>query len=69
MTNAECETNKGISKLLTAECIQNWSETTVVENGRQDFRSETILANAKQALEEDFHLVISEHSIVQKEEK
>ena len=25
--------NKGTSKLLTAECIQNWLETFVVDNG------------------------------------
>ena len=60
--------DKSISKLLTAECIQNWSETIVVENGRQDFRSETLLAKAKQVLEKEIHLVISEHPIVQTEE-
>ena len=25
--------NKGASKLLTPECIQNWSETIVVDDG------------------------------------
>ena len=32
--------NKGTSKLHTAESIQSWSETLVLDNGRQDFRSE-----------------------------
>ena len=49
--------NKGTSKFLTAECIQNWSETFVVEDCRQDVRSETLLVDAKQVLEEDIHLV------------
>ena len=57
--------DKGTSKLLTAEGIQNWSETFVVDNGRQDFRSETLLVDTKQVLEEEIHLIMSEHSIVQ----
>ena len=60
--------NKGTSKFLTAECIQNWSETFIVDNGRQDVRSETLLVDAKQVLEEEIHLCMSEHSIVQTEE-
>ena len=57
---------KGTSKLLTAECIQNWSETIIVEKCRQDFRSDTLLlVEAKQVLEEEIHLVMNEHSIVQ----
>ena len=60
--------NKGTSKFLTAECIQNWSETFIVDNGRQDVRSETLLVDTKQVLEEDIHLGMSEQSIVQTEE-
>ena len=59
--------NKGTSKFLTAECIQNLSETIVVENCRQDLRSETFLMDTKQLLEEEIHLV-SEQSIVQTQE-
>ena len=59
---------KGTSELLTAECIQNWSEIFVVaDNGRQEFSSETVLVDTKQVLEEDIHLVTSEHSIVETE--
>ena len=60
--------NKGTSKFLTAECIQNWSETFIVDNGRQDVRSETLLVDTKQVLEEDIHLGMSEHSISQTKE-
>ena len=56
------------SKLFTAECIQNWSETIVVD-GWQDLHWETLLVDTKQVLEEEIHLVMSEHSIVQTEEK
>ena len=60
---------KGTSKLHTAECIQNWSETFgIADNGRQNFRSETLLVDIKQILEEEIHFVMSEHSIVQTEE-
>ena len=59
--------NKGTSKLLTAECIQNWSETIVVDDGWQDVRSETLLVDTKQVLEEEINLVMSEHSVVQAE--
>ena len=58
--------NKGTSKLLTADCIQNWSETIIVEKNRQDFRSETLLVDAKQVVKEE--MVLSEHSIMQTEE-
>ena len=61
--------SKGTSKLFTSEWIQNWSETIVVETCRDDFHSEILLVNTKQVLEEEFHLVMSEHSIVQTEEK
>ena len=60
--------NKGTSKFLTAECIQNWSKTFIVDNGRQDVRSETLLVDTKQVLEEDIHLGMSEHSISQTKE-
>ena len=60
--------NKGTSKLLTAECIQNWSETNNVDDGWQDLRSETLFVDTKQVLEEEIHLVMSEHSIVLTEE-
>ena len=60
--------NKGTSKFLTAECIQNWSETFIVDNGGQDVRSETLLVDTKQVLEEDIHLGMSEHSISQTKE-
>ena len=49
------------------ECIQNRSETVVVENFRQDFRSENLLVDATQVFEEEIHLVMCEHSIVQTE--
>ena len=62
--------NKGTSKLLTAECIQNWSETEtfVIEICGRNFRSETLHVDTKQVLEEEIHLVMSKHSIVQTEE-
>ena len=60
--------NKGTSKFLTAECIQKLSETFIVDNGRQDVRSETLLVDTKQVLEEDIHLGMSEHSISQTKE-
>ena len=60
--------NKGTSKFLTAECIQNWSKTFIVDNSRQDVRSETLLMDTKQVLEEDIHLGMSEHSISQTKE-
>ena len=46
----------------------NWPETFVVDNGWQDFRSETLLVDTKQVLEEEIHLVMSEHLVVQTEE-
>ena len=60
---------KGTSTLLRVECIQNCSNRFVfADNGRQEFRSETLLVDAKQCLEEGLiHLFMNEHSIVQKE--
>ena len=60
--------NQGTSQLITTECIQNWSETFIEDNGRQDVRSETLLVDTKQVLEEDIHLGMSEHSISQTKE-
>ena len=57
--------NQGTSQLITTECIQKLSETFIVDNGRQDVRSETLLVDTKQVLEEDIHLGMSEHSISQ----
>ena len=59
--------NKGTSKLITAECIQNWSETFVVDKGREDFCSETLLLDTNQILKEGIPLGVSKHSIVQTE--
>ena len=57
------------SKLVTAERIQNWSETFVVaDNGRQDFRSYTLLVDTNKFFEEEIHFVLSELWIVQTEE-
>ena len=60
--------NQGTSQLITTECIQKLSETFNVDNGRQDVRSETLLVDTKQVLEEDIHLGMSEHSISQTKE-
>ena len=60
--------NKGTSKFLTAECIQNWSKTFIVDNSWQDVRSEFLLMDTKQVLEEKVHMFMSEQSIVQTEE-
>ena len=60
--------NKGTSKFLTAECIQNWSKTFILDNGWQEVRSETLLMDTKQVLEKEVHMFISEQSIVQTEE-
>ena len=60
--------NQGTSQLITTECIQNWSKTFIVDNGRQDVRSETLLVDTKQVLEEDIHLGMNEHSISQTKE-
>ena len=60
--------NQGTSQLITTECIQKLSETFIVDNGRQDVRSETLLVDTKQVLEEDIHLGLSEHSISQTKE-
>ena len=68
MTNVESDPNKGTSKNLIAEWMWNWPETFVVDIGWQDFRSETLLVDTEQVLEEEIHLVMSEHLIVQTEE-
>ena len=60
--------NQGTAQLITTECIQKLSETFIVDNGRQDVRSETLLVDTKQVLEEDIHLGMSEHSISQTKE-
>ena len=60
--------NQGTSQLITTECIQKLSETFIVDNSRQDVRSETLLVDTKQVLEEDIHLGMSEHSISQTKE-
>ena len=68
MTNAESDANKETSKRLTAERMRNWPEIFVVDDGWQDFHSETLLVDTEQVLEEEIHLVMSEHLIVQTEE-
>ena len=60
--------NQGTPQLITTESIQKLSETFIVDNGRQDVRSETLLVDTKQVLEEDVHMFMSEQSIVQTEE-
>ena len=60
--------NQGTPQLITTECIQKLSETFIVDNGRQDVRSETLLVDTKQVLEEDIHLGMSELSISQTKE-
>ena len=67
VTNAEGETNKSTSKLLTSELTGNLSEAFVLEHGQQEFRSETLLAYTKHVLKKTF-LVMDEHLIVQTEE-
>ena len=67
-TNVESDANKETSKRLTAEWMRNWPEIFVVDNGWQDFRSETLLVDTEQVLEEEIHLVMSEHLVVQTEE-
>ena len=68
MTNIESNANKGTSKNLIAEWMWNRPETFVVDNGWQDFRSGTLLVDTQQVLEEETHLVMSEHLVVQTEE-
>ena len=68
ITNVESDANKETSKNLTAEWMWNWPETFVVDNGWQDFRSGTLLVDTEQVLEEEIHLVMSEHLVVQTEE-
>ena len=59
MTNIESNANKETSKRLTAEWMRNWPEIFVVDDGWQDFRSETLLVDTEQVLEEEIHLVMS----------
>ena len=61
MTNVESDANKETSKRLTAEWMRNWPEIFVVDDGWQDFLSETLLVDTEQGLEEDTHLVMSAH--------
>ena len=68
MTNAESDVNKETSKRLTAEWMRNWPEIFVVDDGWQDFHSKTLLVDTEQVLEEEIHLVMSEHLVVQTEE-
>ena len=67
-TNVESNANKGTSKNLIAEWMWNWPETFFVDNGWQDFQSEILLVDTEQVLEEEIHLVMSEHLVVQTEE-
>ena len=68
MTNVESDANKETSKNLTAQWMWNWPETFVEDDGWQDFRSETLLLDTTEVLEEEIHLVMSEHLIVKTEE-
>ena len=68
MTNVERDATKRPRKNLTAQRMWNWPETFVVDDGWQDFRSKTLLVDTTQVLEEEIHLVMSEHLIVQTEE-
>ena len=60
--------NQGTPQLITTECIQKWSKTFIVDNSWQDVRSEFLLMDTKQVLEEKVHMFMSEQSIVQTEE-
>ena len=68
MTNIESDANKETLKNLTAQWMWNWPETFVVDDGWKDFSSETLLLDTTEVLEEEIHLVMSEHLIVQTEE-
>ena len=68
MTNFESDANKETSKRLTVKRMKNWPEIFVVDDGWQDFHSETLLVDTEQVLEEEIHLVMSEHLILQTEE-
>ena len=68
MTNVERDANKETSKNLTAQWMWNWPETFVLDEDWQDFRSETLLLDTTEVLEEEIHLVMSKHLIVQTEE-
>ena len=60
--------NQGTPQLITTECIQKWSKTFIVDNSWQDVRTEFLLMDTKQVLEEKVHMFMSEQSIVQTEE-
>ena len=66
-TNVESDANKETSKRLAAEWMWNRPETFIVDNGWQDFRSGTLLVDTQQILEEETHLVMCEHLVVQTE--
>ena len=68
MTNVESDANKDTSKNLTAEWRRNWPETFVVNDGRQDFHSETLLVDTEQVFNDEIHMVMSGHLKVQTEE-
>ena len=55
MTNAESYANKRPWKNLTAQRMWNWPETFVVDDGWQDCRSETLLLDTTEVLEEEIH--------------
>ena len=61
---AESEAITGTSKLLTAEWTWRCSDASVVETAQRDFRSETLLVDTKHVLEDEIHVVMSEHLIV-----
>ena len=68
MTNVESDANKDTSKNLTAEWMRNWPETFVVNDGQQDFHSETLLVDTEQVFNDEIHMVMSGHLKVQTEE-
>ena len=68
LSNEESEAKKGTSKFFTAEWMWNWPETFAVDDRWQDFRSETLLVDIINTLEDEIHLVMSDHLIEQTEE-
>ena len=65
------QSNKGSVKATSKNLIAGWMwnrpETFIVDNGWQDFRSGTLLVDTQQILEEETHLVMCEHLVVQTE--
>ena len=53
---------------ISAEWRRNWPETFVVNDGRQDFHSETLLVDTEQVFNDEIHMVMSGHLKVQTEE-